>query len=86
MEKKLKYYAIEHEVGEQLIQWGLQSRKEGMNGAGKSRRAQLRFVCNELLDIAKKQEKNLQPIIQRPTSEDEAELQNIAVYSTRRNY
>jgi hypothetical protein len=69
MEKKLKHYAIEPEVGEQLIQWGLQSRKEGMKGAGKSRRAQLRFVCTELLDIAKKQEKNLQPMIQTHTPE-----------------
>ena len=68
MEKKLKHYAIEPEVSEQLIEWGLQSRKEGMKGAGKSRRAQLRFVCTELLDIAKKQEKNLQPIIQRDFS------------------
>ena len=63
MEKK--HYAIDPEIGKQLIEWGLRNRPEGMKGAWKSQRAQLRLVCIELLEIAKKQEKACQPIIQR---------------------
>jgi hypothetical protein len=70
MEKDQKHYAIEPEVGKQLIEWGLINRPEGMKGANKSRRSQVRLVCIELLEIAKKQEKNLQPRIQRPIDEN----------------
>lgn len=63
MEKK--HYAIDPEIGKQLIEWGLRNRPEGMKGAWKSQRAQLRLVCIELLEIATKQEKVCPPIIQR---------------------
>lgn len=55
MEKK--HYAIDPEIGEQLIEWGLRNRSEGMKGAWKSRRAQIRLVCSELLEVAKRFEK-----------------------------
>jgi hypothetical protein len=63
-----KQYYIDSKTGDDLIRWGMQNRAEGMKGAGKSQMAQLRLICNELLDIAKKQAKNLQPIIQRDFS------------------
>ena len=68
MEKK--HYAIEPEIGKQLIEWGLRNRPQGMKGAWKSQRAQLRLVCIELLEIAEKHEKKYQPVIQRSFKEE----------------
>lgn len=61
MEKK--HYAIDPEVGKQLIEWGFENRPEGMKGARKSQRAQLSLICEELLDIANKK-KQCTPIMQ----------------------
>lgn len=71
MEKK--HYAIDPEIGKQLIEWGLRNRPQGMKGAGKSQRAQLRLVCSELLEIAEhceKQDKDHPPVIQRDFESD----------------
>lgn len=68
-----KHYAIDPEIGKQLIEWGLRKRPEGMKGAWKSQRAQLRLVCSELLEIAKhseKQDKDYPPVIQSDFESD----------------
>jgi hypothetical protein len=66
---KAKQYYIDSKTVDVLIHWGLQNRPEGMKGAGNATMPQIRYIVNELLNGAKKQEKNLQPIIQTHTPE-----------------
>lgn len=59
-----KQYYIDIKTVNDLIEWGRKNRPEGMKGAGNAKMPQIRYIVNELLEIAQKQEKNLQPQIQ----------------------